>query len=144
MPKVINAELNYANEGIRFESSVNGHTITMDGSISGEEVDTKGASPMEIMLQSVAGCSGMDVVSILQKKRKTINDLKIEITGEKRDEHPSIYTKAHLKYTLTSPDAEMKDLNRSIELSQDKYCGASEMFKLAGCEVTWEASLINE
>tara|TARA_B100000614_G_C14473473_1_gene463522 strand:+ start:440 stop:853 length:414 start_codon:yes stop_codon:yes gene_type:complete len=99
------------------------------------------ATPMEVTLETLAGCSFMDVISILRKKRKQVDNLEIEIEGERRDQHPKIFTKAHLKYKLTSPDAELKDLERAIELSQDKYCGVSAMFKLAGCEVTWEAEI---
>lgn len=108
-----------------------------------EGVDQTAHTPMDTLLQSVAGCSGIDVASILEKKRKTIDDLEIIITGERRDEHPKIFVSAHLHYILKSPDTTEKDFHRSIELSQDKYCGASEMFKLAGAKVTWSAELIN-
>lgn len=99
------------------------------------------ATPMEIMLESLASCSTMDVVSILRKKRKTIDAFSVQIEGEKAPEHPKVYTKVHLIYKLVSPDAEEKDLARSVELSQEKYCGASAMFKAAGCEVTHDLVL---
>lgn len=114
-------------------------TYSSKGMEGGSEI---AATPMEIMLQTVAACSGIDVVSILEKKRKNIIELEITIEGERREEHPKIFTKAHLHYKLKSDNAELKDLERSIELSQDKYCGASAMFKLAGAEVTWSAELI--
>ncbi|MFC2130635.1 OsmC family protein [Bacteroidota bacterium] len=100
------------------------------------------ATPMEIMLQSLAGCSAMDVLSILRKKRKQVDEFWIDIEGERADEHPKVFTKVHLVYNLKSPDAKEKDLIRSVELSQDKYCGASGMFKASGCEVTFETNLI--
>ena len=93
------------------------------------------------MLQAMAACSFMDVVSILRKKRKTVTSLIVNIEGERAEEHPKVFTKATLKYELTSPDAALKDLERSIELSQDKFCGAAEMFRKSGCEVNWEATL---
>jgi len=126
----------------KFEGDNNRGHITKFSSKEMEGGDENAATPMEIMLQSVAACSGIDVVSILEKKRKTIENLEITITGERRDEHPQIFTKAHVHYVLKSPDAELKDLDRSIELSQDKYCGASAMFKLAGAEVTWSSELV--
>ncbi|QLH53943.1 MAG: hypothetical protein CH6_2423 [Candidatus Kapaibacterium sp.] len=98
-------------------------------------------SPMETLLMAMGACTFMDVISILRKKRKTVTGMNIKITAERTSEHPKVYKKAHLIYELISPDAQMEDLNRSIELSQTKYCGASAMFKLAGCEVTWEAVL---
>jgi putative redox protein len=126
----------------KFEAD-NGRNHTTKYSSKGlEGGDENAATPMEIMLQSVAACSGIDVVTILGKKRKNIESLEITITGERRDEHPQIFTKAHLHYVLKSDNAELKDLNRSVELSQDKYCGASAMFKLAGAEVTWSAELL--
>lgn len=114
-------------------------TYSSKGMEGGSEI---AATPMEIMLQTVAACSGIDVVSILEKKRKNIIELEITIEGDRREEHPKIFTKAHLHYKLKSDNAELNDLERSIELSQDKYCGASAMFKLAGAEVTWSAELI--
>lgn len=99
------------------------------------------ASPMEVMLQAMAACSFMDVVSILRKKRRTVGSLIVNIEGERAEEHPKVFTKVILKYELTSPDATLKDLERSIELSQDKFCGAAAMFRQSGCEVGWEATL---
>lgn len=100
-------------------------------------------SPMETLLMAMGACSFMDVISILRKKRKNIIEMNIKIHGERASEHPKIFTKVHIVYELTSNDAGIEDLNRSIELSQEKYCGASAMFKLAGCQVTWEAKLYN-
>ncbi|MFH1052424.1 MAG: OsmC family protein [bacterium] len=99
------------------------------------------ATPMEVMLQSLAGCSGMDVVSILRKKRRQIDEFWVDIEGERAEEHPKVFKTVHMIYNLKSPDAEEKDLIRAVELSQDKYCGASAMFKLAGCEVTFETKI---
>ncbi len=99
------------------------------------------ATPMEIMLQSLAGCSSMDVVSILRKKRKQIDEFWVDIEGERAEIHPKVFKTVHMTYNLKSPDAEEKDLIRAVELSQDKYCGASAMFKLAGCKVTYETRI---
>ncbi len=98
-------------------------------------------TPMEIMLQSVAACSFMDTISILRKKRKTIDDLQIDIEGERTEEHPKVFKTIVLKYTLVSPDAELNDLERAVELSQNKYCGASEMMRLAGADVSYKIEL---
>lgn len=118
-----------------------GHQTIFDTvpQVGGEDT---AATPMEIMLQSLAACSSMDVISILRKKRKTIDEFWVDIEGERTDEHPKIFKKVHLTYNLKSPDAEEADLKRSVELSQDKYCGASAMFKLAGCEVIYSMNLI--
>ena len=102
------------------------------------------ATPMEILVESMAACSMIDVLSILRKKRKEISDLKIEIDAERAETHPMVFTKVHLKFILTSPDAEIGDLNRAIELSQTTYCGASAMFQRSGCEVTWSSEIIKQ
>lgn len=94
-------------------------------------------TPMEIMLQAMASCSIMDVISILEKKRKTITALHVEVDSDRYDGHPKVFTAVRLRYTLISPDAELKDLERSVELSQHSYCSASAMFQKAGCEVSW-------
>jgi len=99
-------------------------------------------SPMSTMLQALGACSFMDVISILRKKHKKISSMKIEIEAERADTHPKVFTKAHLKYILTSPDTTKDDLESAISLSAEKYCSVSVMFKRAGCNITWE-SVIN-
>ena len=121
-------------------SSVKGHETVFDTPAAGG--DDTAATPMEIMLQSLAACSSMDVLSILRKKRKQIDEYWVEIEGERTEEHPKVFKKVNIKYNLKSPDAEEADFRRSIELSQDKYCGASAIFKLSGCEVTYSMNLI--
>lgn len=97
------------------------------------------ATPMEIFLQSAAACSMVDVISILEKKRKRVTDLKIFVESERAEEHPKIFTKVKFRYELTSPDAELADLERSVELSMEKYCSVSGTLKKSGCEVTYES-----
>jgi putative redox protein len=99
------------------------------------------ASPMEVFLQSAAACSGMDILSIIRKKRKTVTDLRIEIEGERAEEHPHIYTSIAVKYILVSPDATEGDLTRACELSQDQYCSAFAMIKRSGCAVSWTSEI---
>lgn len=111
-----------------------GHKTYFDS----DNADYSAATPMQVMLQSAAACSAMDVISILQKKRKTVDSFSIEIDGEKGDEHPKMFKKVKFIYTIVSPDAEQKDLDRSIELSMTKYCGASATLKAAGADFTTE------
>jgi putative redox protein len=99
------------------------------------------ATPMEIMLESLCGCSFMDVLAILRKKRKTVTAMQVRAEAERSESHPKVFTKVHLVYDLTSPDAELADLQRAVDLSQQTYCGVSAMFKRSGCEVTWELML---
>ncbi|MBL7976105.1 MAG: OsmC family protein [Candidatus Kapabacteria bacterium] len=103
-----------------------------------------GTTPVAAILQAMAACSAIDVVDILNKKRKTVTNLVIETDGERAEEHPRVFTKALLHFKLTSPDADIKDLERSIELSQDKYCSVSAMFSRSGCTLSWSAEVVRE
>lgn len=96
------------------------------------------ATPMEVMLQSLGGCTVMDVLSMLRKRRKTIDGFNIYLEAERAEEHPKVYSRVKIIYELISPDAKIEELDHAVNLSQEKYCGASEMFKKSGCEVTWE------
>jgi len=99
-----------------------GHAIVMDSS---EEVGghNTGARPMEVLLMGVLGCTAMDVMSILKKKRQPIKGLKIFATGDRAAEHPKYYTKIHLEYVAYG-DVELEALERSAQLSEEKYCSA--------------------
>ncbi|MCX6156172.1 MAG: OsmC family protein [Candidatus Kapabacteria bacterium] len=105
--------------------------------------DNSAATPMEILLQALGACTTMDIVSILRKKRKTVNDLKINIEGNKSENHPKVFQKVHLSFELHSPDAEMKDFERAVELSQTTYCSVAATLKRSGCDVSYSLSIIN-
>jgi putative redox protein len=100
------------------------------------------ASPMSIMLQSLAACTSVDIVDILHKKRKTITSFSVAVSSERAEDHPKVFTKASLHFSLTSPDAALADLERCIELSQEKYCSVAAMFKRSGCDLTTSAEVI--
>ncbi|MDI3475581.1 MAG: putative redox protein [Thermococcaceae archaeon] len=102
-----------------------------------------GISPMKLLLLSVAGCTAYDVVMILKKMREPIEGLEVEISGERREEHPRIYKKVHLHYRIYGRVDENK-AKRAIELSQDKYCSASAHVKLSGADVTYSFEIIPE
>ena len=101
--------------------------------------DDSAATPMEVMLQALAGCTAMDVLSMLRKKKKTINDFEIYLNSERASEHPRVFTKVNMTYELTSPDTNYDEFKYIVSLSQDKYCSVSAMFKKSGCEVLWNA-----
>jgi putative redox protein len=99
-----------------------GHAIVMDSSEENGGHNT-GARPMEVLLMGVLGCTAMDVISILKKKRQPIKGLKIFATGDRAAEHPKYYTKIQLEYVAYG-DVELEALERSAQLSEDKYCSA--------------------
>jgi putative redox protein len=102
------------------------HWVPMDGpeSLGGEDA---GSRPIELFAIGLGGCTGMDVLSILQKKRVALDDFEMRIDVERADEHPKVFTKVHTTYVFYGNDLEEKHLARAIELSQEKYCSASKM-----------------
>lgn len=85
--------------------------------------------PMQMVLVSLAGCSGADVVNILKKKRVNFSDLQIKVTGKRADTHPKVYTDIHVTYFIWGEDIKEKDVAQAIELSEEKYCSVSAMLK---------------
>lgn len=124
-----------------FDANVSGHHLLMDAlpESGGED---KGSRPKELMLASLAGCSGMDVVSILKKMRVDIEDFSINVSSEVTEEHPKHYTKMHIIYEFTGKDLPPDQLEKAVSLSQEKYCGVSYMYKKA-MQLTHEIKIIN-
>ena len=104
------------------------HWITMDGpeNLGGNNA---GVRPKELILISLAGCTGSDVVSILKKKRINLTDFEINITAQQTDEHPKVFSEVDLEYVFYGKDIKEKDVERAIELSTTIYCGVSAMLK---------------
>lgn len=84
-------------------------------------------SPMELLLAGLAGCSAVDVVMILQKKRVALQRFEVEVRGERREEHPRVYTHIHMVYRFWADGLRSKDVEQAIRLSHEKYCSASAM-----------------
>ena len=114
---------------MQFESdNPSGLNLTMDaGEESGGE--GKGYRPKALMLASLAGCSGLDVVSLLTKMRAEVADFKIDITAELTDEHPKFYNKVKVDYHFTDTDLKPEKIQKAVNLSVTKYCGVMEMFR---------------
>lgn len=106
------------------------HWITMDGpeKLGGSNA---GVRPKELVLMALAGCTGSDVVSILQKKRVKLSDFEINITAQQSENHPKVFTHIDLEYVFYGKDIKGKDVERAIELSTETYCGVSAMLQKA-------------
>lgn len=87
----------------------------------------EGHSPMELLLIGLAGCTGLDIVSILEKKRKHLERFELQVRGLRRQEHPRIYTRIHVTYEVWGDDLDVASVEQAIQLSEDKYCSASAM-----------------
>ena len=102
------------------------HWITIDGpkKFNGSEAASR---PMELLLISLGSCTGSDVASILKKKRVDIQKFELNLTAERLETHPKIFTKIHIEYVFTGQNLKHEDIKRAIELSQNKYCPISAM-----------------
>ncbi len=105
--------------------SGSGHSIIMDGNSQ----DSKAPSPMEMVLMSVGGCSSVDVVSILKKARQNVQDVRVELTAERREEAPRYFTNIHLHFVATGVAIKEKHLERAVALSAEKYCSVALMLE---------------
>ncbi len=89
--------------------------------------DDDGFSPMELLLVGLAGCTAMDVISILQKKRQDVTGFEVRVQGVRATEHPKVFTNIVLEYIVTGHHVEQAAVERSVELSATKYCSAAAM-----------------
>ena len=117
-------------DGMAFESEVNGHKIVIDAvkSVGGND---RGPRPKPLMLLALAGCTGMDVVSILKKMKVELDDFAIEVEAEMTEEHPKYYNKMNIIYKFWGKDLPMNKLEKAVNLSEEKYCGVSVVYKKA-------------
>lgn len=124
-----------------FDAVVSGHHVLMDAvpEVGGQN---QGARPKQLMLASLAGCTGMDVVSILKKMKVEPASFNIRVEAEASEEHPKLYTSMHVIYEFTGKDLPMDKLKKAVDLSQEKYCGVSAAYKKA-MPVTYEIKLID-
>jgi putative redox protein len=84
-----------------------------------------GPSPMEMILMGVAGCTAIDVITIMRKRRADVAEFRVNASGTRADEYPRRYTRIHIEYVLYGRGIKPKDVERAIELSEAKYCSAT-------------------
>jgi len=91
--------------------------------------DDDGASPMELVLMALVGCTASDVISIMGKKKQNVTSLEIKVHGDRVDEHPRIYKKLFIEYVIGGVDLDPKAVERSVQLSVEKYCSVQAMLR---------------
>ena len=125
-----------------FEADIEGHKIILDASedVGGEN---KGPKPKPLMLVALAGCTGMDVVSLLKKMRIYPEKVNIVVDGELTEEHPKMFEKMHITYEFYGTGLQKEKLQKAIDLSQERYCGVSATYRKA-LIVTSEIKIIEE
>jgi putative redox protein len=125
------AKIAWTGEDLNFTGTLDsGYPVIMKNT-----ADDEGASPMALFLGAVAGCTAMDVLAIVQKKRQEVVRMEVEIVGQRADTHPRVYTEVDITYILYGRDIDPEAVERAIELSQTKYCSASITFMRAGVEI---------
>ena len=122
------AQVTWAGPGMRFVGETESSpAIVLDS--SGEFGTHSGPSPMELVIIGLAGCTAMDVVSIMDKKRQPLTNLQVKTASERAEDHPKVFTKIHLEYVAYGTGISEKALQRAIELSEKRYCSVQAMLK---------------
>jgi len=114
--------------GLSFETELNGHKLVIDADLSNGGQDL-GPRPKALMLVALAGCTGMDVVSMLEKMRVEVADLNIRVEGDVTEEHPKHFTSMHIIYEFWGKDLPLEKLEKAVSLSDERYCGVAATLK---------------
>ena len=117
-------------ENMAFKAEVNGHEIILDAveAVGGEN---RGPRPKPLMMVALAGCTGMDVISILKKMRVEVEGFSVRVIGDLTEEHPKHFEKMHVIYEFKGKDLPMDKLEKAISLSEERYCGVSVSYRQA-------------
>jgi putative redox protein len=111
--------------------SGSGHSLVMDA-VEASGGQNRGFRPMELLLVAFGGCTGMDVISILRKKRQDVTGLEMHVKGDQADSFPHIYTAVHIEYVVKGKGVQREAVERAIELSLTKYCSVGATLASAG------------
>ena len=124
-----NVKINWL-ENMAFKADIYGHEIILDSSekAGGEN---RGPRPKPLMMVALAGCTGMDVVSILKKMRIEFEDFSVLVEGDLTEEHPKQFTKMHVIYAFKGKNLPLDKIQKAVELSEEKYCGISASYRKA-------------
>jgi putative redox protein len=126
--------------GMAFDSHIGEHTIRIDNSIKGGG-QASGPLPKPLLLSAISGCTGLDVISTLNKMRVNFTDFSIQVSGVLSEEIPKVYTHISVTYTIKVSDADRDKVNRAVDLSLTKYCGVTTMLSKA-CEISHSIAFI--
>ncbi|MGC8716953.1 MAG: OsmC family protein [bacterium] len=129
------AKVSWQKEGLKFLGHIDGSPeVIMDSE--------NGPTPMELVLMALGGCTGMDVISILQKMRQDVKNFEINLTAEKAQEYPKVFTKIHLEYVVYGTNLDEGSVKKAIDLSREKYCSVSAMLRKTS-EITYSWKIVN-
>ena len=130
-------------EGLKFAGAGwSGHEIMMDANVESGGEDS-GARPMELLLVGLTGCTGMDVVSLLRKMRVPFTGLELNVSADKSEEHPSVFTAIRLEYVVRGQDIDPEKVNKAVALSMERYCSVSAMLRKA-CPIEHSVRVVTD
>lgn len=133
------AVIHSAGDGLFIGITPSGHAQVLETDSS----RASAATPMELMLVALGGCTAVDVVSILKKKREQVTDYRVEVRGERRDEHPRAYTRIEVRHVVRGRGISEKAVASAIELSETKYCSVAATLR-PGVELLTSYEIIEE
>ena len=116
-----NATIHYAGNDYFVAVPPSGHALTLD--MKGER--SSAASPLELVLVALGGCTAADVIDILRKKREHVTEYRVEVKGERREEHPRSFRRIEVRHIIHGRGLTEKSVSHAIQLSDEKYCGVS-------------------
>jgi putative redox protein len=117
-PKAI---VHYAGHDLFIGITPSKHTVTLDT----DHTRNTAPTPMELLLVALGSCTAVDVIGILQKKREDVREYRVEVHGERRDEHPRSFSRMEVHHILTGRNISKKSVAQAIELSETKYCSVA-------------------
>jgi putative redox protein len=116
-------------DGLRFTGLADsGHSIVMDGPVKAGGSDSA-PRPSELLLLALAGCTAMDVISILRKKRQKVTNFSVTVSGEPGEDYPAAFARLAVSYAIEGRDIDTAAVERAIELSEEKYCSVGATLK---------------
>lgn len=135
------AKVRWVGDAMFLAESGSGHSVVMDGppELGGRNM---GVRPMEMILLGVGGCANFDVMTMLKKSRQDVSDCVAELTADRADAVPAVFTAIHLNFKVTGRNLKEAHVKRAVQLSAEKYCSASIMLAAAGVKMTHAYEII--
>lgn len=138
----MNAKIRWVGDAMFVAESGSGHAIVIDGppESGGKNL---GIRPMELLLLGLGSCTSFDVVDILKKGREDVTDCVTQLTAERADAVPAVFTRIHVHFVVSGRRLNETKVARAIELSAQKYCSASIMLERAGVAITHDFEIVD-
>ena len=130
-------------EGMQFEAVADsGHTVILDAAPAVGGADS-GSRPMELIAMGLGGCTAMDVISILRKKRQDVTSFEVQVNAQQAQEHPHVFTAIEIVYLIRGRNVDPAAVERAMQLSEERYCPAQAMLRVAA-PITSRYEIVNE